>query len=261
MIDIRPKEKILLFGGSNSGKTHAELLFIQAVIAGGHRGFIIDADDGAIKLIAEMDEFALLRDALGTQLQIVPAYDYDGALAAVVQYKSRFKPTPGDVVSLEMVGNLWDWSQAQFTNTVKHESVAQLQLDKAESGRLQYGGLDGRSEWPVIKKLYMDITVPTLQSPAHVIWTAAAKDLVPDNDKIDTMEMFGSVKQKYEGEKNSHYKMDTVIHLSYDRRTQTRSWSSLKDRGKRPLMPKIQYTDLFESYYAMHDLTPPWTRT
>lgn len=253
------KEKLLLFGGSNSGKTHAALLFAQAIIAAGHRAFVSDADDGAMKLIAEMDEFALLRDALDNQLVIAPVYNYDGALAAMSQYRAKFKPTPGDVVVLEAVANLWDWSQAEFTNTVKHESVAQVQLDKSETGRLQYGGLDGRSEWPVIKKLYFDVTVPTLQSPAHVIWTSAAKDLVAENDKIDTMEMFGSVKQKYEGEKNSHFKMDTVIHMGYDRKTGTRAWTSLKDRGKRPLMPRIQYDDLFASYYDIHSLTPPWS--
>lgn len=257
---IRPKEKILLFGGSNSGKTHAALLFAQAVIAAGHRAYIIDADDGASKLIAEMDEFGLLRDALESpSLVIATAYGYGDALTAGIQFKAKFKPQPGDVVLLEMVGNLWDWSQAEFTNAVKHESVAQVQLDKSEHGRLQYGGLDGRSEWPVIKKLYGDLITPTLQTPAHVIWTAAAKDLVPDNEKIDMLEMFGSVKQKYEGEKNGHFKVDTVMHLAYDRKSQTRAWTTVKDRGKRPLLAKIPYTDLFESYYGIHGLTAPWS--
>ncbi len=259
MISVR--EKILLFGGSNSGKTHAALLFAQSVVAAGHRAFMIDADDGAGKLIDEQPEFGLLKDALGSAFHHVPAYNYDGCVTALAQFQFKFKPQPGDVVILEAVQNLWEWSQAEFTNTVKHESVAQVQLDKAEHGRLQYGGLDGRSEWPVIKKLYFDITIPTLQTPAHVIWTAPAKDLVPDNDKIDIMEMFGPVKQKYEGEKNSHFKMDTVIHMGYERKSGTRTWSSVKDRGKRALLLRIPYTDLFEEYYSLHGLTAPWART
>lgn len=253
------KEKLLIFGGSNCGKTHSALLFAQAVIASGHRAFVIDADDGTQKLINEMPEFALLRDVFDTPaFQIAPAYEYSTMLAAATTYRYTFKPQPGDVVILESVGNLWDWAQAEFARTIKHESVAQVQLDKAENGKLQYGGFEGRSEWPVIKKLYADLTVPTLQSPAHVIWTAIAKDLVVENEKFDTLEMFGTVKQKPEGEKSGPAKFDTVIHLAYNRKDQGRSWTSVKDRGNRDLMPKIQYTDLFESYYAMHELTPPW---
>jgi len=262
---IHVREKILLYGGSNSGKTHAALLFVQSVIASGKRGFVIDADDGASKLIAEMDEFELLRDAYDTpRLSIVSAYDYTTALTAITQFTHKFKPTPGDVVVLEMIGNHWEWAQAEFSSHVKHESMAQVQLDKAEDGRLQFGGLDGKTEWPVVKKLYFDITTPTLQSPAHCLWTTGAKDLVDALESIDIMDMFGGVRQKPEGNKGLHWKPDTVIHMSTapvmvdGKKVKQRVWSTPKDRGKRERLTRIPYTTLFDEYYSLHSVTPPW---
>src|ERR1051326_1311267 len=117
-----------------------------------------------------------------------------------------------------MIGYVWDWSQAAYTEAVKDKSVAEVQLQQAENGRLQFGGLDGRSEWPVIKKLYQDVVTPTLQSPAHVIWTAGVKMLTPDT-KPDIREMFGSVNCSPEAEKTTHHKVDNIFYLSLDRKT------------------------------------------
>ncbi len=256
-VSLFVKEKSLLMGGSNSGKSHAALGFALKVIDSGKRAFIIDTDDGCSKLIAELSEFDTLRAALDTSLFIHPVYDWSDAAEASGLFKHEFKPVKGDLVILEMIGYTWDWSQAEFTNTVKDKSVAEVQLDQAEKGRLQFGGLDGRSEWPVIKKLYQDVITPTLQSPAHVLWTSGVKMITPDT-KPDIVEMFGGVKCSPEAEKTTHHKVDTIFYLQLDRKTNTRKWTTVKERGRRERLADVQYWDLFPEYYDRMGLTAPW---
>lgn len=265
MAAIYVKEKSLLYGGSNSGKTHALLRFATEVLNAGKRVFIIDADDGCLKLIAEMDEFDLLRGLIDTpRFTLRTVYDWNDAQKAVNEYQSKFKPKPGDLIGVEMVNNHWDWAQAEFVEQTKHKSVAELQLEKIETGRLQFGGLDGKSEWPIIKGLYFNITTPTLQSPAHVIWTASAKGMPKNKDGSflfddgPLADLFGSVGVRNDGQKDVHYKMDTVFYLAYDYDNGNRTFTTLKERGKRARLRDIAYTDLFTTYYALHDLSGPW---
>lgn len=255
------KDRFLLLAGSNGGKTHQALWAAYHTIKAGKKVFALDLDDGMAKIGREVSPFTEIADS--PLFTWIGAYDYDDALDGI-QKLETMTMNRGDLVILEMVNYLWDWAQAGFSNRRYGKSATQHKVeDIIEKGKLpQFGGFDGRNEWPEIKAMYMETLVPSLRTPANTIWTVGAKDVTP-MDKESIKEMFGDKGIRNEGQRDVHYQVDTIIRLDYDRRKNERSWTTVKDRGNRELqedMPLGENGDLWETYYQVHGLTPPWIK-
>jgi hypothetical protein len=245
--------------GSNGGKTHQALWLAYHIIKAGRRVFIFDADDGIAKIGREVEPFIEIADS--PNLYCEPMYDWDDANKAIDKFdKLNFRR--GDLVISEMVNYYWDWAQAKFSGeTRKGDTKAEVQLEQAkEKGAVQFGGFSGRSEWPVIKEMYFSILIPSLRTPAHVLWTAGVKDITP-MDKESIKAMFGALGIRNEGQRDVHHQVDTIIHIDYDHATGERSWTTVKERGSRQVqenMPLGDDGDLWQMYYDTHGLKPIW---
>lgn len=258
-LPLNPKEKILLVSSSNAGKTYQLLWYVYHTIKAGRRAFIFDADDGVAKIGREVSPFKEIADS--DRLHCIPMYDWEDAMKTVEQF-DKLSFQRGDLVCLEMVNYLWEWAQAAFAHSKYKKSPTEHRMeDIVEKGKnLQFGGFDGRNEWPQIKDNYFATLVPSLRTPANVIWTAGAKDLTP-MDKESVKSLFEGIGVRNEGQRDVHYQVDTIVYLDYDRRSGERSWTTVKDRGTRMLLENMPLTDgegLWDMYYNSHGLAMPW---
>ena len=257
-LPLLTKEKILLLASSNAGKTYQALWYIYHTIKAGKKAFVFDCDDGMAKIGREVSPFTEIADSPNLHFQTVYSWE-DMHDAADRMRKLTFQR--GDLIVTEMVNYLWDWAQAQYSGDRFKQSVVEHHQDILEKGKnVQFGGFDGRADWPEIKRYYFDVLMAPFSTPANMLWTAGAKDLTP-MDKESVKSMFEGIGVRNEGQRDVHYQVDTIVYLQYDRRSGEREWTTVKDRGGRSLLEDMTLSegeDLWEMYYSAHDMTPPW---
>lgn len=246
---IRPAERTLIYGAEGVGKSLA-WLDIAAHTDG--TLYIIDTDKSAAYTIYESGQ----ADKVNVELYDVS--DPDGALVlpngntrqhatqweavyAATMAIRKAKPTAKDWIVIDRLDSLWDAVQSDWI--IKAYGSDQIgywtdlradQLAKPEGGTTRdYGGFEGRRDWPQIKQSYNYIVDTLLHAPlCHKLAVTLAKQ--PFGESALAQEqaaMYGELMPA--GEKNQGAKFHLVAEIKiktngdralFVRRTRRRVW-------------------------------------
>jgi len=200
------REKILLGGGTNSGKT---LAIIQlAILFPNNWVYVFDAE-GDIELTCEERGLELPNLIVKN---VVP--DWDKLRAEYQEAKKLL--TSDDWCCFDMMGVFWDMAQNSFSRAVFGESPSQHIIAlRREAGKADFGGFDGMTDWTVIKRMHNeDIFDDALRwSPFNVLATTSLTDFSP-KERVPKAGMEGLMAkefgQKLEGEKHNRFRFRTI---------------------------------------------------
>lgn len=244
------KHKILLGGRTNVGKT---LQLIQLAVAFPDKQVhIYDCEN---EVANTMEEFGLTLPNL-TIINVTPDWP---SLDQAFQM-SREGLNAGDWLGIDMMGVLWDLAQNYYSKAVYGESPAQHIITlKEQAKKTDFGGFDGLTEWPVIKRMHNDdfVDAAVRWSPFNVMATTSMADYspkakVPETDVEGMMaKEFG---QKLEGEKHNYFRFRTIAVLYRDLKTGKYYYKVVKEKGKEVPLPleaiDITGGSFIESYLA-----------
>jgi len=230
------RDKILIGGNTNSGKTIA--IIQLAVQYPNRRVYAFDAE-GDINLTLE--EMGLELPNL-TVKNVTPNWD-----KLITDYKeAKGVLTPDDWCAFDMMGVFWDLAQSAFSRYVYGESPSQHILAlRRESGKADFGGFDGLTDWTVIKRMHNeDIFDDALRwSDFNVLATTSLTDYSP-KEKIPRTGVEGlMVKefgQKLEGEKHNKYRFRSIA-IIYQKTNGSFFFKLVKVKGAALTQPLPEY--------------------
>ena len=242
------REKILIGGGTNSGKT---LAIIQlAVYAPDRLVYCFDAE-GDVNLTLE--EFGLELPNLIVK-EVVP--DWNKLTADYREAKGVL--TEDDWCCFDMLGVFWDLAQNSFSRAVFGESPSQHIITlRREAGKADFGGFDGLTDWTVIKRMHNeDIFDDALRwSPFNVLATTSLTDFSPKEKVPKTgveglmVKEFG---QKLEGEKHNKYRFRTIA-IVYEKLPSHRfCFKLVKTKGAPAQEPLREFDFTGKGFYEVY---------
>ena len=269
------REVILVGGGPSTGKS---LSIVRLALAGLEQGFnivVIDRDRGVAKAVKELIKKGDL-DRAPENMDYFVAKTWDKVTEGVDHAFANLGP--GDWVCFDILGGLWDLAQDEFTRMVYKEGstdkILALRMEaeavvRSKGGKdankdrakgVGYEGLEGRYDWPLIKKMHngdvRDRCI--LNGEFNIFATTTMTPLQDGQGDKDKWPMFAALGRRPEGEKNNVHKFDTFL---LAKQTDGHyNWSTAlgegqgKDRG-RELVRGIDYTDrgIIESYLEYHE--------
>lgn len=231
------REKILLGGGTNSGKT---LTIIQIALQYPNRRVWAFDAEGDINLTLE--ELGLELPNL-TVKEVTPDWskfemDYNAAKETL---------TPEDWCCFDMMGVFWDLAQNFFSRSVFGESPSQHIITlRREAGKAEFGGFDGLTDWTVIKRLHNeDIFDDAVRwSPFNVLGTTSLQDFNP-KEKVPRSGVEGIMAQEFgqklEGEKHNKYRFRTIAILYHRLSDGKFCYKLVKTKGSVVKLPLTEY--------------------
>uniref|UniRef100_A0A6M3LE68 Uncharacterized protein n=1 Tax=viral metagenome TaxID=1070528 RepID=A0A6M3LE68_9ZZZZ len=201
------REKILLGGDTNSGKT---LAIIQLAISMPDRQVWAFDAEGDIELSVE--ELGIELPNL-TVKNVKP--DWSEFTANYQEAKGVLEPT--DWMCFDMMGVFWDLAQNSFSRSVFGESPAQhIVALRQESRKADFGGFDGLTDWTVIKRMHNeDIFDDAIRwSLFNVLATTSLTDFSP-KAKVPQHGVEGLMAKEFgkkmEGEKHNLYRFREIL--------------------------------------------------
>lgn len=272
------REVILAAGAPGSGKSDGIVRLCQQLEASGHKMVVIDRDRGTAKALKELNG-GVKPDNMTYFLAKTWERVEDG-----INYAFR-NLSVGDWLCFDMVGGLWDLAQNEYSRLVYGDDLASHLLvlradaqaeidrlgvstrstkakDKAEANKvvstqMAYSGLEGRTDWSVIKRMHNDNVMDRaiLSGDFNVLATTS---ITPISDTDATKwPLFKVIEKRPEGEKHNIHRFDTIMYLGLERegfvwRTDLGGGIG-KDRGRK-LARDISYSDVgyVASYLAHH---------
>ena len=167
--------------------------------------------------------------------------------------------TEKDWLCFDMLGRFWDLAQQYYSIYVFGQSpIEHLMELKKQSGKANFGGFEGLTDWTIIKRLHneqlMDDAV--IRSPFNVMCTTSVRQFLP----VETVPKSGTIGIyasefgiKPEGEKHLIYRFDTQAVL-YRKKEGTYHFRLVRDRGRHiDLKQEFDITGLnFMQVYAEH---------
>lgn len=184
-----------------------------------------------------------------------------------------------DWLVFDMIGGMWDMAQSQYSRMVYGDDVtrhlialrteAEEHVDSSKRGKaeagvrqasVQYNGMEGRTDWPLIKRMHNDdlIDDAILNGDFNILSTTSGSPIT-DQD-VGKWPRWDHIGLRPEGEKHNQHRHDTLMYLSLTRGKyfwQTNlGQGEGKDRGDRMLVGATDCTDrgVLSSYYEEHDL-------
>ncbi len=245
------REKILIAGNTNSGKTMA---IIQLAVQVPERTVYAFDAEGDINLTLE--ELGLELPNLIVK-NVIP--DWDKLTADYREAKSVL--TPDDWCCFDMMGVFWDLAQNSFSRAVFGESPSQHIIAlRRESGKADFGGFDGLTDWTVIKRMHNeDIFDDALRwSPFNVLATTGLTDFSP-KEKVPKTGVEGLMAkefgQKLEGERHNKYRFRTIA-VIYQRLTDGRfCFKLVKLKGGAVFHPLSEFDFTGRSFFEVYQET------
>lgn len=166
------REKILLFGEANSGKSSAWVSIAHwlAKTKSTAKVRVLDTD---------MAWDAMYDPAIEPAVEVVSS-DKDNAdeWPGIMQ---RFKKVsePDDWVVIDMVDQPWEAARGWFWKTKEGDSLAEVYLRQTTGDNVDIGGPYGRN-WDVINKLYDDMVHPFFSARCHKLACTPAQEIWVD---------------------------------------------------------------------------------
>lgn len=289
------REVILLGGDQSSGKTISVAALCLDGLEQGFQVVVVDRDRGIAKAIKEIyiegkiPEFRERLEALGMFGKKPENLTYFlgdrwEKINEAVKYGFNMLGA-GDWFVMEQVGRLWDMAQTEYSRKVYGEELsnhlltlrtdAQKALDAAGistrsrddadkkkanqevSRSMAYSGMEGRTDWSVIKRMHNDDVRDRLilEGNFNLLLTTSMKPLA--QDEVQKWSMFTGITARPEGESHNVYIVDTVA-VAYQKwgkfywRTDMGNKQG-KDRGGRPLVKDVDCTGIgFVESYMQH---------
>ncbi len=242
------REKILLGGGTNSGKT---LAIIQlAVMFPERRVWAFDAE-GDINLTVK--EIGLELPNL-TVKEVRPDW-----LRFTAEYQEAKQVlTAQDWCCFDMMGVFWDLAQNSFSRSVFGESPSQHIVKlRQEAGKADFGGFDGLTDWTVIKRMHNeDIFDDAVRwSEFNVLATTSLTDYSP-KEKVPKVGMEGLMAEnfgkKLEGEKHNQFRFRTIAILYHKFQGNKYCFKLVKVKGQSQENPLPEFDFTGRSWYEKY---------
>jgi hypothetical protein len=237
------RERILLFGGANAGKTTAVLQIARVIQDDGAHMYLLDTEDGSARLLEQ--EFSDLRN-----IEVHRVYDWPTYQEAADAVMSKAKA--GDWIAVDLLSMAWDAVQRYFVSEVfgknrgdyflhiRREMQKIVEAQKSKNGKVNMRVLDGWRDWGVINAMYKDFVNPLLyQTPAHLVACSSVSVLSEDEDG-DVRRMF-SAGYRPAGQKDLPHQFDTIIFIEppHDPERKRRLATTYKDRGRQPFTDQL----------------------
>lgn len=278
--NLETVERILVCAAPGAGKSDSIVRLALDLQETGHRMVVIDRDRGIAKAIKEIcggEKPANLTYFLAKTWQRVR----DG-----VTYSFEHLG-PGDWLCFDMLGPLWDFAQNEYARAVYGEDLtdhllllradAQKEMDrqgigtrstnvkdkqeanKVVSQQMQYSGMEGRTDWSVIKRMHNDDVMDRaiLHGEFNILATTSITPL--SEQDVTKWPLFKIIQKRPEGEKHNVHRFDTIAFL--ERNKDAFTWrtdlggGTGKDRG-RQIYRDVDFTDVgfIKSYLQTHGL-------
>ena len=275
------REVLLVAGGPGSGKSYSVAHLVKNGVESGFKVVVIDADNGLAKAVKEV---------IGSKPANLSYFRLDSwaKLKEGVQY-AMATLGPKDWLVFEMLGQMWDGAQSEYSRRVYGEDIsehllalradAQKELqeigadmrsgdaskrkeaNRIVSGKMQYSGMEGRTDWSVIKRMHNDeiFDFVKLRAPFNILSTTSLTPLSEDELQKGKWPLFHGVGRRPEGEKHQVHRHDTIIIC--DNKNNQWTWRTDlggrgKDRGGRELVRDVVYdkVGVVASYFDRHGL-------
>ena len=221
-------EKIIWFGASNSGKTHAYLSILHHMEQEGVPPEQVcmcivfpDRATGITKL------WHLVPKIYEDRIFIFPIHNYEDMVSAtstaqkvLIQHYEK-SGTHGWLI-VELLEEAWRMSQDYYSRKSYGESLADLMAIKRKSvadymtsidkegKETAYQALEGRKDWVIIKFFHNFNWIDKIKRmPFNVGATSEVKATDDDDD------VFSSIKVRPAGEKDNVHRFDTVLYLKH----------------------------------------------
>lgn len=247
--DSRSRERILLMGPWNSGKTYTYCsIAAWARRTGSEAQFYIIDTDNAVDRVGE--EFGA---EFYNNVEIQVTIDWNVMRTALDSYIEKGKRD--DFLIVDMVDKVWDRVQDHFIEEVwgKNADAFMLEYRKTSAGNpLNEEGGWGIN-WQVINKLYYRFMNDMIQRwPGHVVCCTPAEQVkMPDQrgkggDDADIIRQYGKFGIKPSGQKKLGHYFHTIIATSES----NDGWviTSIKDRGGRERLLRFPVSDFTMDY-------------
>lgn len=277
-------ERILLCAAPGAGKSDSIVRLALDLKETGHKLVVIDRDRGIGKAIKEIcgekpDNMTYFLAKSWQRVRDGVHYAFDNL-------------GPGDWLCFDMLGPLWDFAQNEYARMVYGEELtdhilllradAQKEMDrlgvstrstdnkakseanKVVSASMQYSGMEGRTDWSVVKRMHNDDVMDRaiLQGDFNVLGTTSITPL--SEQDVTKWPLFKVIQKRPEGEKHNIHRFDTIVFS--ERNKDEFTWrtdlggGTGKDRG-RALARDIDFTGVgfVKSYLEFHGAIAPAT--
>ncbi len=214
----KPREKILIFGETSTGKTYTLLKIAERIRSSGAKMYVIDTDDGFLKI--KNKKFKDLDNII-----IYPCYSFKEITESFEEIKNKVKPN--DWFALESLSSFWEMAQDEYVQGVYGRSMGdmleEIKRRLIEAGKTkQPATLDRLHDWTYIKARHnRDVLEPfTKRLKCNVIATTTPKAIIDigkgeDKDAVtrEISSVFGDLGYRPGGEKHNVFRFDTTLLL------------------------------------------------
>lgn len=246
------REKVLIIGDSNTGKTSA--LVALARLYPERTVVIFDPDDGTSKALTG-------QGITHEQLPNLMIYPVRSDWQAMLEYYQACKAVlrEGDWLCFDMLGRFWDLVQQYYSIRVFGQNpIEHLLALRSQAQKPGFGGFDGLQDWSLIKRLHNELLMDdaVLYSRFNVMATTGVTTYMP-MEKVPQKGVEGLLATQFGikpvGEKHNIYRFDTVAITYRDPQTTGFMFKLVKDRGREvdiSLPHNMQGSDFWTQYRA-----------
>lgn len=265
------REVIFAMAAPGGGKSYAIAHMARLGLELGFNMVVIDRDRGLAKAIKEVC------GKIPSNLDYFLANKFEKYAEGITH--AHVNLDTDDWLVFDMIGGMWDMAQSEYSRMVYGDDVtkhlialraeAEEALDSAKRTKddgkvrqaaVQYNGMEGRTDWPLIKRMHNDdlIDDAILNGDFNILSTTSGT--VIDEQSVGKWPRWDHIGLRPEGEKHNQHRHDTLMYLNLDRgkyfwRTNLGQGEG-KDRGDRMLMGPVECTDegAISSYFEVHEL-------
>lgn len=239
---IQSRERILLMGGTGTGKSFAALSIAKRI-----NGcmYVLD-NDNAYDRMLETD-FTELGNVF-----VYPTWDWESTVKAATE--SIVDIRRDDWLVVDILSPTWPMVQDWFSENVYGDDLATYMLrarqavevtntairekrakggkvDEKETRNLQ--PFDGFMDWSVINPQYQKFMAKLRNCPAHVLCTAEVDAVDSKRDSSDVLDLY-PLGVKPRGQKRTGHAFSTILLMS-KRKAGVFEMTTVKDRGRKEL--------------------------
>lgn len=140
---------------------------------------------------------------------LYPAWDHMTALAASQLATSRAQK--GDWIVMDKAGDEWPFAQEHYHDEIDGLTKLEFVERQVKKG-LRKWDVTREVAWEAVNPYHDSVIIPILRSPAHVFFTASAREVNMDGEKNKGVRvMWGKVGVKPECQWRLPFRVDTVL--------------------------------------------------
>jgi len=207
--------KRLLYGRASTGKTRAAIHFFCNRLKENKNTicWYIDTERGLIQTLREFEE------DIDENIEYFECFNFTDAINALKLILENAQK--GDIIIIDMLSVLWDWSQEQYTMEVFDKDMSKFYLSRRKEIVEKRSGapvMDGWKDWVGIKLLHNHDFIDEFvkQTGADLICICSAKRVDMNEEgkpPVLNPTIFTPIGFAPEGEKHNEHRFDTIIYF------------------------------------------------